>query len=117
MLKYFLPIAIFALSSCQTSPEPPKDLPWRYQDFNEQDYQRITTNDASGELIKTITKDYESNPWRENYTEIRLNRVLLDRDTRKKYLKFSISYVSDIYIIYEVTEDGVVDDKFLLSQW
>ena len=117
MLRCFFLTLMLALSACQTSSEVLKDVPWQYQKFNEHNYQRLSIDSVSDKLVKRVMKNYKYNPSQEQYSEIGLIKVLQDEKTHKKYLKFSISYVSDIYVVYEVTENDSLSDKFLLSQW
>lgn len=117
MLKYFFTILVVALSACQTSTEALKEVPWQYQTFNEHDYQRLDIDSVPNDLVVKIMENYESNPGQEKFSKIRLVRAFRDEKTQKKFLKFSITTVSDIYAVYEVTEDNVLSNKFLLSQW
>jgi hypothetical protein len=117
MFKLFLLILTFALSACQTPNLIPEEFSWQYRDFNESKYKRINIENVSSRLVKTIINDYKANPWEQEYTNIRLYRAFEDTNAGKKFLKFTFTYVNDLYVIYEVNAEGEVNNKFLLSQW
>ena len=90
---------------------------WQYKEFNELLYQSLDNKNIPSHLINTIKKDYRKNPWREGYNEIGLIDAFRDANNQKRYLMFSITYVSDIYVVYEVNEENKISGRFLLSQW
>lgn len=109
-------IASFLLSSCQST-ESKLTTHWEIKSVDKSGLLKINENRLDKNLLIKIKNDYSNNPRDVDYTELSLSAVFANADDSKLLIFFNIQYVDDIQVVYEVSKDGALLNKYIYSEW
>jgi hypothetical protein len=109
-------LASFLLSSCQST-ESKLTTHWEIKSVDKSSLLKTNANRLDNNLLIKIKNDYANDPCDADYTELSLSAVFVNADDSKLLIFFNILYIDDIQVVYEVSKDGALLNKYIYSEW
>lgn len=109
-------LASFLLLSCQST-ESKLTTHWEIKSVDKSSLLKTNANRLDNNLLIKIKNDYANEPRDADYTELSLSAVFVNANDSKLLIFFNILYIDDIQVVYEVSKDGALLNKYIYSEW
>lgn len=90
---------------------------WQTKSFSAVSVSEVQLDNVSTALIGRLIDYYKNNPVDSRYADLKLSAAYQRRDSGVFIYVFDILSVEDVQVVYELSANGAIVDKYLKSQW